>query len=131
MAQRITDTDLRILCERLNKLTGSPEQPYAYEDRPGGDLVAQVGNFHISYAYGGARLHRMSNTSGGVTTPLNTGHVSKRELWEKIHAFMLGIEFEQHRVQQIMRKEIEDCVNHVSPDASRIALADLCGKLGV
>jgi|SRR5215217_462634 len=98
MAQRITDTDLRILCERLNKLTGSPMEPYApwVEGQPNRGR-AQVGNFHISHSYGGVCLHRMSNTSGGVSTPIGGGHVPKRELWDRMHAFIDGIEFTQRQ----------------------------------
>lgn len=91
MSQRITDTMLDALCERLNKATGSPLTPYTRTAEHG--LKANVGNFHISHAYGGVCLHRMSNTGGGVTTPLSAGHVTKRELWNEMHAFLRGLEF--------------------------------------
>ena len=87
--ERITEKKLNALCERLNKLTGSPETPYTLD---GVGIRANVGNYHISHAYGGVCLHRMSNESGGVTTPLNCGHVSKRELYNAMHAFMAGFE---------------------------------------
>lgn len=87
---RITDTHLRALCDRLNKLTGSPAT--AYERDASGKLVAQVGHFHISHAYGGVCLHRMANTGGGVTCPLSNGHGPKRELYEQLRAYIAGIE---------------------------------------
>jgi hypothetical protein len=86
MAYRITDKDLESLARRLNEITNSPTVPYV-------DGVAQVGNFHISHAYGGVCLHRMHNTSGGVTTPVVHGHVPKRELRDRMHSFIDGIEF--------------------------------------
>ena len=92
MAQRITDKDLDNLAARLNTLTKSPAKPY---DTVDGRMVAQVGNFHISHAYGGVCLHRMSNTSGGVSTPLTSYHEPKRALFDKMHAFIDGLEFAQ------------------------------------
>ena len=93
---RITDKMLDKLAERLNKVTGSPETPYTRLDD--GQLRANVGNFHISHAYGGVCLHRMSNESGGVATPIATGHVPKRELWDRVHAYLDGIEFAQREM---------------------------------
>lgn len=90
MAQRITDKDLDNLAATINRLTGSPEKPYAQVD---GRHVAQPGNFHISHAYGGVCLHRMSNTGGGVSCPLVSYHSPKRELYDRMHAFIDGLEF--------------------------------------
>lgn len=87
--QRITDKFLQAQIARLNKLTGSPDAPYI-------DGKAQPGNFHLSHAYGGVCLHRMHNT-GGVSSPLNVGHISKRELSDLIFAFIAGIEFAQNQ----------------------------------
>lgn len=81
---RITEKDLEAVCERINRITNSPLQPYA-------NGKAQIGNYHISHAYGGAELHRMHNDGGGVTTPLHTGHVTKRELYNAMHAFIAGL----------------------------------------
>lgn len=93
MTQRITDTDLRALCAQLNKLTGSPLEYSTFDPDTGWRV--NVGHFHISSAYGGVCLHRTANTSGGVSTLLHGGHQPRRELWGRIHAFMLGIEFAQ------------------------------------
>lgn len=88
---RITDKMLDKLAERINAATGSPLTSYTRDEN--GRLRANVGNFHISHAYGGVCLHRMSNEGGGVTTPLANGHVKKRELWDAMQAFLSGIEF--------------------------------------
>lgn len=84
--QRITDNDLKVLCTRLNKLTGSPEAHFT-------DGKINVGNFHIISAYGGVKLARTVNDKGGVISVLDTGYVSKRELYYMMRAFIAGIEF--------------------------------------
>ena len=73
------------MVDRINRITGSPSAPYI-------DGKAQVGNYHISHAYGGVALHRMYNEGGGVTSPLSTGHIPKRELAALMYAFINGIE---------------------------------------
>jgi hypothetical protein len=82
---RITNKNLNGLCAIINRVTGSPEAPYV-------DGVAQIGNYHISHAYGGVSLQRMSNASGGVTEPLYCGYQTKRDLWNRMHAFLKGLE---------------------------------------
>lgn len=82
--QRITEKHLKAIVDRLNTITGSPMKPYI-------DGKAQIGNYHLSHAYGGVCLHRMHNESGGVSSPLSTGHVSKRELAGLLYAFIAGI----------------------------------------
>lgn len=81
---RITDKQLDAIADRLNKITNSPLKPYI-------DGKAQVGNYHISHAYGGVCLHRMHNEGGGVSSPLSCGHVTKRELASMLYAFIAGI----------------------------------------
>jgi hypothetical protein len=85
MSNRITQKHLEALCDRINTLTKSPTRPYV-------DGKAQVGNFHVSYAYGGVCLHRMFNAGGGVTCPIGSGHVPKRELYNEMQAFIRGLE---------------------------------------
>ena len=89
MATRITIANLQAVVDRINRATGSPSTPWR---REGDRNRANVGNYHLSHAYGGVCLHRMANESGGVTTPLGSGHVPKRELYEQMHAFLRGIE---------------------------------------
>lgn len=89
MATRITIANLEAVVDRINRATGSPSSPWR---REGDRNRANIGNYHLSHAYGGVCLHRMCNESGGVTTPLGLGHVPKRELYEQLHAFVRGIE---------------------------------------
>ena len=90
MAERITDKHLQAVCDRINRITKSPMEPYVH-DPVKGKHVAQVGNYHISHAYGGVCLHRMVNDAGGVSSVLGYGYVPKRELYERMRAFIAGI----------------------------------------
>lgn len=85
MADRITERDLKNLCDRINAKVGAPMQPWVNGN-------AQIGNYHISRAYGGVCLHVMHNASGGVRTPLIGGHVPKRHLYDMMHAYLMGLE---------------------------------------
>lgn len=81
---RVTEKQLQTVVDRLNRITGSPMSPYL-------DGKAQPGNYHLSHAYGGVCLHRMFNEGGGVSSPLSTGHIPKRELLNLMHAYISGI----------------------------------------
>ena len=85
MTTRITEKHLQAIVDRINRITGSPAAPYI-------DGKAQVGNYHLSHAYGGVCLHRMHNDGGGVTSPLSTGHTTNRQLQGLLYAFINGIE---------------------------------------
>ena len=89
MTTRITISNLEAVVARINRVTGSPSTPWR---REGDRNRANIGNYHLSHAYGGVSLHRMANEGGGVTTPLGSGHVPKRELYEQLHAFARGLE---------------------------------------
>jgi hypothetical protein len=93
MTNRITDKDLKYLVDRINEVTGSPMQ--AWTKQPDGSFKAQIGNYHLSHAYGGVCLHRMSNEGGGVHTPLFCGHRPKRELYEAMQAYLAGLEYRE------------------------------------
>ena len=90
MARKITDRDLIGMVDRLSRITNSPRTPYLRYD---GRTVAQIGNFHLSHAYGGVCVHRMCNDGGGVSDVLSIGHVPKRELYSALYAFIRGMEF--------------------------------------
>jgi hypothetical protein len=81
---------LETLCRWINERTGSPLEPYTKDEN--GNFRANVGNYHLSGAYGGYCLHRMHSEGGGVTTPLIHGHVPKRELETAMRAFLAGID---------------------------------------
>lgn len=84
--QRITIRHLNAACEALNRLTNSPLTPW---NTYNGKSRANIGNYHISRAYGGFALHRMMNESGGIIDPFH-GHMPARELLDRINAYMHG-----------------------------------------
>lgn len=85
---RVTRKDLEAIAARINRMTGNPAEPYRQE---GGRFVANVGNFHISGAYGGWALHQMGTDGGGVRDVLHSGHVPARELQGAMFAYIAGL----------------------------------------
>jgi hypothetical protein len=95
--ERISEKQLQNLVSYLNTVTSSPQE-YC------GNNGINIGHFSISHAYGGVCLYRTVNDGGGITCPLMGGHVSKRELFNEMHAFIKGIDF-QKRYEQ--KKEVQ------------------------
>ena len=89
MKNTITIKFLEAQVNRLNILTNSPLVPYV---KSGERYVAQIGNYHLSGAYGGHALHRMGNQGGGISDVFSCGHVTKRDLSNRISAMIAGIE---------------------------------------
>jgi hypothetical protein len=87
---RITQKDLEILRDRINKATNSPLEPYS-KDEPTGRLWSNVDHYHLDYAYGGVKLARMVNQSGGITVISTGGYGTKRELYNWMQAFLAGL----------------------------------------
>jgi len=87
---RITQKDLEAVVLRINTLTGMPVQPYG--DNVDGRCNPQAGSYHLSYAYGGVSLHRMSLTIGctGVSDIFGY-HMPKRELYDRMQSFISGL----------------------------------------
>ena len=88
---RITEKDLEAVCKRINIVTNSPLTPYT---KIGDRYEPQALCYHLSHAYGGVALHRMSGNKGctGVTDVFSGGHGTKRELYDRMHAFLRGFE---------------------------------------
>jgi hypothetical protein len=82
---QITVKFLQAQVDRLNRIAGTPLAPYV-------NGKAQIGCYHLSGAYGGYALHQMSSDGGGVTDVLRCGHQPKRELSNRLSAFIAGIE---------------------------------------
>ena len=89
--ERITIKHLKALADRLNRVTGSPME-YAKPYIKGEPFCSNIGNYHISQAYGGYSLHRVVTTGGGVSEPLSTGHIPARDLYHRMHAYINGID---------------------------------------
>jgi len=88
---RITVKHLRPLVDRLNRTAGTPFEPWSRGDD--GKHRSNIGNFHLSSAYGGYSLHQMANECGGVHDVFSVGHIPARALYDQIHAFLRGIEY--------------------------------------
>lgn len=88
MSTRITRSFLEAKADRLNSMMGAPVEPYRMAN---GKVVANVGNYHISGAYGGYCLHRMCNESGGVSDVFSCGHIPARELAGLMSAYTAGL----------------------------------------
>jgi hypothetical protein len=87
MTTRITRAHLDAKASTINSMTHSPAEPYRTVD---GKAVANKGNYHISGAYGGYSLHRMTE-GGGASDVFNIGHVSARELAGLMSAYTAGL----------------------------------------
>lgn len=75
--------------DRINRVTNSPMTPWSQVD---GKNKANIGNHHLSFAYGGVELDRMQNEGGGITCPIGSGHEPKRSLANKMWAYLAGLE---------------------------------------
>ena len=85
---RITKDILDRVVTRINDMTGNVDEPWTKSDS--GQIQANIGNYHLSGAYGGYSLHQITE-GGGVRDVLSCGHVSKRELYNRMHAFIEGL----------------------------------------
>ena len=88
--QRITKKQLQARIETINSILNRPVTPYSQVE---GKLVANIGNFSLSQCYGGYCVHLMVNDGGGVSTPIWNGHISARDAYDRISAFIAGIQF--------------------------------------
>ena len=86
--ERTTRKQLEFLCARINAAQQSPAKPY---ERIDGSLVGQIGNYHLSGAYGGVSLHKTMTESGGVCDVFSCGHVTKRDLYNRMSAYLAGV----------------------------------------
>jgi len=86
---RISIKDLEAQVKRINKLTNSPETEYT---KINGKLIGNIGNYHLDQAYGGVKLVRMRNESGGIEEITRTGFTTKRDLYFQLDAIITGLQ---------------------------------------
>ncbi len=77
--ERITQAHLENLLKRINQTAGFENPKYSTPD-----------SYGLDGAYGGWKLVQYVNSSGGERN-ITHGYVSKRELYEKMHAFLSGL----------------------------------------
>lgn len=93
---RTIQKDLEYLVNRINMLTNSPIATCTkrIDDRGpvfGHQYSWNIGNYHLDYAYGGVKLIRTCNSSGGVSIISNGGYETKRALYNWMQAFLTGL----------------------------------------
>ena len=82
MSQCITEADLASKVHRLNEIVFNKEVPPEH---------FAVGKFHLYHAYGKVQLHQCKSTGGQIDDVFRCGFFTKRELYEKMDAFISGI----------------------------------------
>jgi len=87
---RIKESDLTATVKIINRRMGSPLTKWTQNEN--GKLIANIGNYHLSGAYGGVSLHRTVNNGGGVSDVFRCGHTTKRDLYNRMRAFLEGID---------------------------------------
>jgi len=90
---RVTEKQLETLVKRINEAAGTPLEPYV---NVAGKFTAQVGNYHLSGAYGGWKLEQITNAQGG-TRDITYGYVPKRDLYEQLQAILTGSRLGLHK----------------------------------
>ncbi|RLG43285.1 MAG: hypothetical protein DRN81_06835 [Thermoproteota archaeon] len=79
---RITQKMLEMSIERLNNIKGFKKEV----------KFSTIGAFVLDYAYGGVSLHQWVNEHGGIRDVFSCGHVTKRDLYNRINSLIIGIE---------------------------------------
>ena len=85
---KITVKDLEAQITRLNEVAGTPETPYT--KNANGTFTPNAFCYHLSGAYGGYMIKQMCEGSTGSTPPITNGHVTKRECYVTLCAFIQG-----------------------------------------
>lgn len=87
--ERTTTKQLEFMCKRINIAKKTPATPY---ERIDDKLIGQKGNFHLHGGYGGVCLHQTMTESGGVRDVFSCGHVTKRDLYNRMSAYLVACE---------------------------------------
>ena len=90
---QITQAMLKRLVNTINRKLGTPVTPYRVKE-DGIGCVSNEGNYHLDWANGGVSLCRMAG-GGGTHDVLRCGHITKRDLFGRMQAFLEGIRVER------------------------------------
>jgi hypothetical protein len=85
---RVTLSMLEAKVKQINEAIGAETSPFTSVD---GGTKTNVGTFYISQAYGGVALFRIVGTSGSITMPIRSGHVTKRELNHQLDGMLYAL----------------------------------------
>jgi len=91
-----TIDQLQAALYKLNRQTASPQKPYIAGQ-------AQIGNYHLSQAYGGYNVNRIVNNGGGCTEPAGHGHTTKRECLKRIENLRLE-DYEHWQLERYLER---------------------------
>lgn len=89
---RYTRADLDGAVRGLNLMAGftAEEADAPLYTREGGGYRAMVGRYTLQGAYGGWQVQQIINEGGGVRA-ITSGYLSKREVYNLIHAYREGM----------------------------------------
>ena len=99
----VTKNNLEYLVKQINIVSKNPVETYNKSSfkinllrikNPGEkyNVNSNIGNYHLSGAYGGWKLEQIVNEHGGTKDIFNSGYTTKRELNSQLHAFLTGLE---------------------------------------
>lgn len=106
MATRITEKDLQSACDRISRVCGTPLTPYSKS--ADGTFSPNGSAYFIDFAYGGASLHQMMPTGTGERDVFGCGHVPKRDLYMRMHAYLAGLDTRERKAWQL-HNQVEQC----------------------
>jgi hypothetical protein len=87
---RITKKLLQARIDTINSILGLPSTPYTlHED---GTRSVNQGVFILTQAYGGYGVGKMSE-EGGTWSAIWNGHITARDAYERLSAFIAGLTF--------------------------------------
>ena len=87
---RISKHDLDMMVDRLNIAAGTPRETWSRDEN--GKLKPNAFNYHLSGAYGGYQVQQICTEGSGTSNPITGGHVTKRECYDTLYAFIKGVE---------------------------------------
>lgn len=76
----VTEGQLELMAHKINVTAGTPVTTWEAGK-------ACVGNYHISFAYGGVALHQIKSAGGAARDVFGQGHMPKRELYNMMLGF--------------------------------------------
>lgn len=85
---RVNKAMLENMVDRLNEATNNNKSSWTRNEE--GKYKANIGNYHLDYAYGQVQLCQMMSEGGGVNVIF--GFTGKKQLFVSIKAYLMGIE---------------------------------------
>jgi hypothetical protein len=87
--ERITESMINRHLTQLNRRLGRPNKPY------GENCVGNVGNLHLSKAFGGYCLEVISNKGGGVSDVIDGRRRTLRETYDMLVAMNRALDLKE------------------------------------